>query len=303
MASIVLIETNGTVKTLKAKELSLETLSKKCGFRVNDDFLCRHTWHVSLPNADQKKEMFHVSVWAKKTGKANFENKYDFPPPIDKDLYFGTCAIVRQAEDGTFLDLTKEMWLKIYEKLFGGFEDIGDEDEYSEDELANVDPSLLTANGYLKDGFVVSDKECISSSTTSLDTSEEEPVFNVASGPIKTSTPIKKKRVVTKKSKVLSASGTGAGAGSGSGGGDLTVEKKTIKKKSVSKKAEVEVDVEEEIEKEKETEVKTKGSKTKGKGDKIKVKDIEPESEPNKEESDGTTSELEEEGYIFSDDD
>jgi hypothetical protein len=301
MASIVLIETNGTVKTLKAKELSLETLSKKCGFRVNDDFLCRHTWHVSLPIAEQKKEMFHVSVWAKKTGKANFENKYDFPPPIDKDLYFGTCAIVRQAEDGTFLDLTKEVWLKIYEKLFGGFEDIGDEDEYSEDELANVDPSLLTANGYLKDGFVVSDKECISTETTSVDTSEEEPVSNVAIGPIKTSTPIKKKRVVTKKSKVLSASGAGSGsgsggsgAGSGSGGGDLTVEKKTIKKKSVSKKTEVEA----EKEKEKETKVKTKG-----KGDKIKVKEIEPESEPNKEESEGTTSELEEEGYIFSDDD
>ena len=37
--SIVLIETNGTIKTLKTKEVSLDTLYKKCGFRVNDDFL------------------------------------------------------------------------------------------------------------------------------------------------------------------------------------------------------------------------------------------------------------------------
>ena len=92
MASLVLIETNGTVKTLKAKELTLDTLYKKCGFRVNDDFLCRHTWHVKLPGEAEK---ITVAVWAKKTGKANFENKYDFPPPIDKDLFFGTCAIVR----------------------------------------------------------------------------------------------------------------------------------------------------------------------------------------------------------------
>ena len=163
MASIVLIESNGTIKTLKTKELSNETLYKKCGFRVNEDFLCRQTWQVKLNDI-----IYTVSVWAKKTGKANSENKYDFPPPIDKDLFFGTCAVVRTVSktDDKFLDLTKEEWLKIYEKLFGGFEDIGDEDEYSEDELANVDPALLTKNGYLKDGFVVSDKELTSGSVT-----------------------------------------------------------------------------------------------------------------------------------------
>ena len=162
--SIVLIETNGTIKTLKTKEVSPDSLYKKCGFRVSDDFLCRHTWSVKLD------EHYIVSLWAKKSGKANFENKYDFPPPVDNDLFFGTCAIVRQnikasvagtasaAAKDSFLDLTKETWLTIYEKLFGGFEDIGDEDEYSEDELANVDPALLTADGYLKDDFVVSDK-------------------------------------------------------------------------------------------------------------------------------------------------
>ena len=46
--SIVLIETNGTIKTLKTKEVSNETLYKKCGFRVSDDFTCRHTWQVVM---------------------------------------------------------------------------------------------------------------------------------------------------------------------------------------------------------------------------------------------------------------
>ena len=150
MTSIVLVETNGTVKALKAKEISDETLYKKCGFRISEDFKCRHTWSVLLQN-----EVFRVSAWAKKTGKANFENKYDCPPPLDKDLFFGTCALVRTDDANQILDLTKEQWDQIYEKLFGGFEDLGDEDEYSEDELENVDKKLKTKHGYLKDGFVV----------------------------------------------------------------------------------------------------------------------------------------------------
>lgn len=164
--SIVLIETNGTIKTLKTKEVTEETLHKKCGFRINDDFLPRHTWRVTLKENNEKNSIpYTVCVWAKKTGKANFENKYDFPPPIDNDLFFGTCAIVRMAEPadatspGDFLDLTKETWLKIYEKLFGGFEDIGDEDEFSEDELENVSKDLKTKKGYLKDGFVIEDED------------------------------------------------------------------------------------------------------------------------------------------------
>jgi len=165
MTSIVLIETNGTVKTLKAKEVSSETLYKKCGFRVADDFTQRQTWNLRLNKTDQHR--YIVSVWAKKTGKANFENKYDFPPPIDNDLYYGTCAVVRTDDNGDIIDLTKETWLKIYEKLFGGFEDLGDEDEYSEDELEGIDPSMLTTHGYLKDDFVVSDREPIESAESS----------------------------------------------------------------------------------------------------------------------------------------
>jgi hypothetical protein len=161
--SLVLVETAGTLKALKAKDLTAETLYKKCGFRASDDFIKQHTWQVKLKGQSAD---YRISLWAKTVGKANFENKYDFPPPVDKTLFFGTCALVHTDAAGHFLDLTTEVWLKIYEHLFGGFEDLGEEDEYSEDELANVDPSLLTANGYLKDGFVVSDTETLSQADT-----------------------------------------------------------------------------------------------------------------------------------------
>jgi hypothetical protein len=50
------------------------------------------------------------------------------------------------------------LWNKIYEKLFGGFEDLvatAKEDEEEEDELENVPKEKKTKHGYLKDGFVV----------------------------------------------------------------------------------------------------------------------------------------------------
>ena len=290
--SIVLIETNGTIKTLKTKEVTEETLHKKCGFRINDDFLPRHTWRVTLKENNEKNSIpYTVCVWAKKTGKANFENKYDFPPPIDNDLFFGTCAIVRMAEPadatspGDFLDLTKETWLKIYEKLFGGFEDIGDEDEYSEDELENVDPALLTSHGYLKDDFVVSDKEAIE-----LDSEESDTAVTVSAS--KAAPKAKAKAKLKQEAEATSV-----------------VVKQPLKKsmkikgqsKPQKKGEEDEGEGEASINKgEASINPKTK-SKGKGKG-KPKVKEnVNEHDTDDKEETD--TSELEEEVYTFSDDD
>jgi hypothetical protein len=92
------------------------------------------------------------------------ENKYDFPPPVDKQLYFGSCALVGMIPEGHFtnkchINLTLELWNKIYEKLFGGFEDLSltcKEDENEEDELESIPTNMKTKKGgYLKDGFVV----------------------------------------------------------------------------------------------------------------------------------------------------
>jgi len=188
--SLILIETNGTVKSLKAKDVTIDTLYKKCGFRTNDDFTRQHTWEVKLLSVKHI-----ISVWAKKVGKANFENKYDFPPPIDTALFFGTCAVVQTDEAGNLIDLTKETWEKIYEKLFGGFEDLDKSEEPSEDELEDVDPSLLTANGYLKDGFVVSDKDSVENSEEDTE-SVSKPVIKKKSTVVKEK---KEKKVVEKK--------------------------------------------------------------------------------------------------------
>jgi hypothetical protein len=155
--SIIIVEKNGTLKSLAIKDFKLEELFKKCGFKKGEDFLKQVEWNAKY---DGKK--YFIEVYGKTDGRANSENKYDFPPPIDKTLFFGSCAILaylkKDDSNQTYTDLSLPLWNKIYEKLFGGFEDLAAtavEDEEEEDELANIPKEKKTKQGYLKDGFVV----------------------------------------------------------------------------------------------------------------------------------------------------
>ena len=159
--SVLIVNKSGEVSKLTVKEYNESELYKKCGFKSEGDFQMRTEWSVRLDGT-----RYLIQLFAKTEGRAGMENKYDFPPPVDTALYFGSCVLVGliKHEDKnipkSYVNLTLELWEKIYEKLFGGFEDLAlmnDQDEEEEDELADVDPSMLTKSGYLKDGFVVSD--------------------------------------------------------------------------------------------------------------------------------------------------
>ena len=151
---IVVIKKNGTLCDLDwKKNIDLKNIYKKAGFRKDDDFAKRHTWKIN--------EGDFVSVYSKNAGRANTENKYELPPPVDSDLYFGKLVVIRHSEQNptaeNCLDFTFEEWKTIYEKLMGGFEDLDDDEEESEEEY--VAPENLTKQGYEKDGFVVEDGE------------------------------------------------------------------------------------------------------------------------------------------------
>jgi len=110
----------------------------------------RATW-----DCDVGGKKFCIKLYAKNNGRANYENKYDLPPPVDTQLYFGTMVLVNYEGDNA-KNLSLVEWNKIYEHLFGGFEDIGSEDS---EESASEDEENLTKEGYLMDGFVVPDDE------------------------------------------------------------------------------------------------------------------------------------------------
>ena len=70
-------------------------------------------------------------------------------------------------------DLNVEEWEQYYEKLYGGFEELGEDDSYSSEE--EVDPDMLTKEGYSKeDGFIVDDDEEIIDDSGDEDEEEEE---------------------------------------------------------------------------------------------------------------------------------
>ena len=149
---IVIVKKTGVLGELDwKKNVDLNDIYKKCGFRKNKDFGKRHTWKLS--------DSEYVSIYSKDSGRANTENKYELPPPLDTPLYFGSLAIIKHTEETpsneNCEDFTVEAWKTVYEKLMGGFEDLDEEEEESEEEY--VDPKDLTKHGYKKDGFVVDD--------------------------------------------------------------------------------------------------------------------------------------------------
>ena len=169
MTSLVIIDKSGSLKEQRVKDLTRDIAYKKCGFRKADGFDLRNAWLV------KDKEVHIVELWSRDSGKSGTENKYDLPPPIDKPLYFGNMAALGVNDKGELVDLTVSTWKRVYEKLFGGFEDLGDEDseEESDDELDDVPDDQKTKNGYLKDGFVV-DQDDEDSEEESYESEEEE---------------------------------------------------------------------------------------------------------------------------------
>jgi len=175
---IVIVSKSGSLSQCVVetnKETTLDELtailSKKCGNKKSDGFSCYHTYKYKNKSKSKSKSnkgkgtsssasIIYIDVWCKTDGRAGQENKYELPPPIDEIIFFGNMALVARLDKQTACDISIELWNKIYEKLFGGFEDLeatAQEDENEIDELAFIPACKKTANGYLKDGFVVDD--------------------------------------------------------------------------------------------------------------------------------------------------
>lgn len=172
---IILVEKTGVLKSLQVKDFKEEDLFKKCGYKKADGFEKRTEWDIKLEG-----HKYIVALYAKTDGKANCENKYDFPPPVDTILFFSTCAIVCKVKCDNAYDytsLTLDMWEKMYEKLFGGFEDLAAtclEDENEIDELDAIPAEKKTKNGYLKDGFVVDSEDTEEDNYMSSDEDDDD---------------------------------------------------------------------------------------------------------------------------------
>lgn len=155
MPVILIINKLGKVKELNVKTFEESELFKKAGFKNSDGFERHQQWDIELNN-----EKLSISVYGKTNGRAGQENKYEMPPPIDNTLFFGSLVLVCMDQGDNVVSIESKKWEKIYEALYGGFEDIGssedDEDSDMEDEY---DDLPKTKSGYAKDGFIVDDED------------------------------------------------------------------------------------------------------------------------------------------------
>lgn len=156
MSKYILITKGGEIeqKTTK-KKIEKENTFKLCNYKNNSGFEKLHTFQIKKTESDDGYE-----IYGKKNGRANSENKYEFPPPIDKELYFGTLCIIKR-EDDDVVDLTTDEWETVYESLFGGFEDIENSDEERSLDSEVYSSDEYTKEGYHKDTFIIDDDELI----------------------------------------------------------------------------------------------------------------------------------------------
>jgi len=152
----ITINKHGIIKNTSMRINNTENIYKKCGFKNNNNFSKHHTWEINIKN-----ELLSISMYGKDNGRALNENKYDLPPPLDNNLFFGDIAIVAFNKDTSECsDFNDIIWNKIYNELMGGFEDIEHTDNESEEyEEEQYNSDELTNDGYLKDGFIVDDNE------------------------------------------------------------------------------------------------------------------------------------------------
>ena len=156
MTEVIVVEKTGNLKSVNVKKFKQDEFYKLAGFKNNnkEDFKFQTKWETEI-----NKKKYNISVYGKTDGRANQENKYDFPPPIDNTLFFGGVLLINKKGD-SYVSLSLTEWKAVYENLFGGFEDLNSDDEDEEDEEEDEDEDLdKTATGYAKDGFVVEDEE------------------------------------------------------------------------------------------------------------------------------------------------
>jgi len=191
MPSFIIVEKTGSLKN--AKTTDLLDLYKKCGFKTAEGFSLAHAWSVEFNDTEYKME-----VYGKITGRANTENKYEFPPPIDNVLFFGNCAAVLYVNN-KITDMGSQEFKDIMDHLYGGYSDIGDSDEDEDEEDEDILGLPKTKDGYVKDDFVVSSDAEDDDNNSSEE--EEEIIESDEEIKPKKKKPVAKKVVVEKKPK------------------------------------------------------------------------------------------------------
>ena len=111
--------------------------------------------------------------------KKNNENKYELPPPIDINLYFGELFICKVDNNNKLINIQLEDFQSFYNTQFGGFYDISyssneEEDTLSEHSSDNDFINDNTISNYSSDSNISLDLNDSDVSDVSIDITSEE---------------------------------------------------------------------------------------------------------------------------------
>jgi hypothetical protein len=119
-------------------------LYKLCNYRNNNNFELLCSWNDEY------------ELYGKKVGRSGNENMYEFPPPIDKELYFGTLCIVKKNDTNELFNIKE--WKIFYNVQYGGFENLTTDDN-SVDVVSSDEED--TNEMYNKNGFFAESNELL----------------------------------------------------------------------------------------------------------------------------------------------
>ncbi len=126
-ASSLILTSSGDVKqgkiTLAANEKipSVESIQKYYRRKVAPTTIGTYT----------AKDGVQLQLFGYKEGKAGQENKHELPPPYDKIILFGDIVLI-VVKDNDVIPFTVEEYHEFYNRAFGGFDDLGSEDDEEE---------------------------------------------------------------------------------------------------------------------------------------------------------------------------
>ena len=160
--SEIKVPENLNIDRLDFNKIKSFKISKGCIYERECDF----QWNEKI-----------ISIYASSNGKAGNENQYDLPPPIDSQLYFGNVLALCH-EDNKLTKLSHADFNQFYDDAMGGFESLGDEDSYSDEEEPDSDDSIhefIVNDSEVEQESDDSEDEESCHSSDSVEESEEEP--------------------------------------------------------------------------------------------------------------------------------
>tara|TARA_B110000208_G_C11761108_1_gene426938 strand:+ start:421 stop:1008 length:588 start_codon:yes stop_codon:yes gene_type:complete len=133
MVNIIILEQNGTIKTVEIED-SLKKDDLKPSQYTKNQVKFIHKWKLNNILEINNNEL-SLNIYAKNKSNGLDINKHDLPPPLHNldNVYYGNILIVGLDDDDNIINFEKDHWKSLV-KILNKEEEDDEEDDEDEDE-------------------------------------------------------------------------------------------------------------------------------------------------------------------------